>query len=240
MKGKLKRAVVLLSGGLDSATALYLAKKKGYRITCLIFDYGQRHKKEINAAKRIALEAKVAYCVAKIKFPWGGSSLLGKKKIPLYKKPSEKSIPSTYVPARNIIFLSFALSFAEAIKAKAIFIGAHSRDYSGYPDCRHKFLNAFKKAADLGTFAGRNKGGIKIISPLINKDKASIIRLGVKLKVPYKYTWSCYQGGRYPCGKCDSCYYRNKGFKDAGIPDPFLRDTQSAKATGVPIKRHER
>jgi 7-cyano-7-deazaguanine synthase len=225
MKGKLKRAVVLLSGGLDSATVLYLAKKRGYRITCLIFDYGQRHKKEINAAKRIAIEAKVAYCTLKIKFPWGGSSLLGKKKIPLNKKSLGKSIPSTYVPARNIIFLSFALSFAEVIKSEAIFIGAHSRDYSGYPDCRPKFLNAFKKVADLGTFTGIRKRGIKVISPLIDKDKADIIRLGIKLKVPYKYTWSCYQGGSYPCGKCDSCYYRKKGFKDVGILDPLFRDT---------------
>jgi len=237
MKNEAKRAIVLLSGGLDSATALYIAKNKGYKITCLIFDYGQRHRKEIEAAKRIAREAENPYCVGKIKFPWGGSSLLGKEKIPEHGKFLSKNIPSTYVPARNIIFLSFALSFAEAIKAKVVFIGAHSQDYSGYPDCRPEFLNAFRMAAALGTAAGVSKKGVKIIAPLINKNKSDIIKLGIKLKVPYKYTWSCYEGGRIPCGKCDSCYYRAKGFREAGIPDPSLRDTQSANREGVPRRR---
>jgi 7-cyano-7-deazaguanine synthase len=222
MKAKAKRGVVLLSGGLDSATVLYLAREKGYELVGLIFDYGQRHKKEIEAAKNLSREAKIGYLVEKIKIPWGGSSLLGKNnRIPHYHKMPLDKVPSTYVPARNIIFLSFALSFAESIKAEAVFIGAHSQDYSGYPDCRMEFLNAFRKVAQLGTAAGRGEQGIKIEAPLIRMDKAGIIRLGLKLNVPYRLTWSCYQGGRYPCGRCDSCYYRAKGFKQIGIPDPI-------------------
>jgi len=228
----MKRAVVLLSGGLDSATVLYMARKQGYDCHCLIFDYGQRHRKEINAAKRIAQGTLSSYRIEKIKLPWGGSALLGKNKtLPRHHKHSVNDIPSTYVPARNIIFLSFALSFAEAVGASAIFIGAHAQDYSGYPDCRPQFLNAFRKAAALGTASGVNKHGIKIIAPLINKNKSGIIKAGMKLGVPYYLTWSCYKGGSKPCGVCDSCYYRAKGFSESGF-----RDTQQTKAKGVPIK----
>ncbi|MBM3244110.1 MAG: 7-cyano-7-deazaguanine synthase QueC [Candidatus Omnitrophica bacterium] len=224
MKHRFKRAVVLLSGGLDSATVLYLAKKNGYKVTCLIFDYGQHHRKEILWAKKIARKAKVHYCVEKIKLPWGGSVLLGRSKhIPTHHSRLKDDIPSTYVPARNIIFLSFALSFAEALGANSVFIGAHTQDYSGYPDCRKQFLAAFKKAAALGTASGISKQGIKIIAPLINKDKAGIIRLGMRLGVPYHLTWSCYEGDKVPCGKCDSCYYRAKGFREAGVDDPAIR-----------------
>ncbi|OQB12739.1 MAG: 7-cyano-7-deazaguanine synthase [Candidatus Omnitrophica bacterium ADurb.Bin205] len=223
MKIKARKAVVLLSGGLDSATVLYLAKNKGYEPVSLIFDYGQRHRKEIEAAKNISRKAEVPYRIEKISLPWGGSSLLGKNnKIPRFGKSLPNKIPSTYVPARNIIFLSFALSLAESLKAEAVFIGAHSLDYSGYPDCRRNFLTAFSRAAALGTASGVNKQGIKIIAPLINKRKSGIIKLGARLKVPYRLTWSCYEGGKLPCGKCDSCYYRAKGFKEAGIKDPAL------------------
>jgi len=128
-------------------------------------------------------------------------------------------VPSTYVPARNIIFLSFALSFAETIKASAIFIGAHAQDYSGYPDCRPEFFKAFEKTAKTGTASGDK---IKIIAPLLHKNKSQIIRLGQRLGVPFELTWSCYRGKKYPCGKCDSCYYRAKGFKEAGFLDPLL------------------
>ena len=230
---KPKQAVVLLSGGLDSAVALYYAKAKGYKCLCLIFDYGQRHKKEILQAQKIAKAAGCAYQLLKISFPWKGSALLNKK-IKILEKISS-GVPVTYVPGRNIIFLSFAISLAETLKARAVFIGAHSQDYSGYPDCRPEFLDAFKEAATLGTAAGVNKKGIKIIAPLINKSKSEIIKLGLKLKVPFHLTWSCYSGTRSPCGKCDSCYYRAKGFKEAGIIDPSLRDTQSANREGVPI-----
>jgi 7-cyano-7-deazaguanine synthase len=131
-------------------------------------------------------------------------------------------IPSTYVPARNIIFLSFALSYAEAIGARAIFIGAHSQDYSGYPDCRPEFYRAFSQIITTGTKTGIEKRSIKIETPLIHKAKAEIIRLGARLGVPFEFTWSCYQGGNRPCGKCDSCCFRAKGFKEAGITDPLL------------------
>jgi len=223
MKNKPRRAVVLLSGGLDSATVLYLAQNKGYEVTCLIFDYGQHHKKEIEAAKRIAREAKAGYRIEKIRLAWGGSSLLGSgSKIPRHHKRRLNQVPSTYVPARNIIFLSFALSFAEASGASAVFIGAHTQDYSGYPDCRPEFLKAFRRAAALGTASGVNKRGIRIIAPLINKNKSGIIKAGLKLGVPYHLSWSCYEGKEAPCGRCDSCYYREKGFKEAGVADPGL------------------
>jgi len=217
----------LLSGGLDSATTLYFARSQGYKCFCLIFDYGQRHKREIESAKKIARAANCPYKIIKINLPWKGSALLDKKiKIPklanLRTCELANKIPSTYVPARNIIFLSFALSFAETIGAKAIFIGAHSQDYSGYPDCRPEFYRAFDRVISVGTKSGVEKKEIKIRTPLIDKTKAQIIRLGKKLGVPFELTWSCYEGGRVPCGKCDSCYFRAKGFKEAGIPDPFF------------------
>jgi 7-cyano-7-deazaguanine synthase len=213
-----RQAVILLSGGLDSAVTLYLAKKKGYRCFCLIFDYGQRHRREILAAKKIARQAACSFKVLRIGLPWGGSSLLDRR---LKLSRSTGGIPNTYVPARNIIFLSFALSYAEAIGAQALFIGAHTGDYSGYPDCRREFYRAFIKAARAGTKAGAAGQGIKIVTPIINKNKAGIIRLGAKLGVPFGFTWSCYRGGRVPCGCCDSCYYRAKGFREAGIKDPL-------------------
>jgi 7-cyano-7-deazaguanine synthase len=217
MKNRLPaQAVVLLSGGLDSATVLYLARARGYKCRCLIFDYGQSHRKEIFQAIKLAKAAACDYKILKINFPWKGSALLDKN-IDIPKKISNK-VPATYVPARNIIFLSFALSFAESIQARAIFIGAHAQDYSGYPDCRPEFFEAFIKMAKVGTVKGNS---IKILAPLLNKNKAEIIRIGKKLKVPFHLTWSCYRGQAEPCGKCDSCYYRAKGFKDAGLVDPL-------------------
>lgn len=217
------RAIVLLSGGLDSATTLYIAKQAGYKCLSLIFDYGQRHKKEIDSARKIAESANCPWQVLKIDFPWKGSALLEKKiNVPEYSK-STVNIPSTYVPARNIIFLSFAASFAEASGASVIYIGAHAQDYSGYPDCRQEFFEAFTKVIACGTKAGVEKKAVRIKAPLISKTKAQIIRLGRRLGVPFESTWSCYRGGNSPCGKCDSCYFRAKGFLEAGIIDPLLQ-----------------
>jgi len=215
----LPRAVVLLSGGLDSATTLYFARKKGFRCFCLIFDYGQRHKKEIGSAVKIAQDAGASYKIIKISLPWQGSALLDKR---IKISRGKKGIPNTYVPGRNIIFLSFALSYAEAIGAGAIFIGAHIQDYSGYPDCRPQFYQAFGRVISTGTKSGVEKKEIRIITPLINKGKAEIIRLGENLGVPFALTRSCYEGASRPCGRCDSCYFRARGFKEAGIIDPAL------------------
>lgn len=215
----MRRAIILLSGGLDSTTTLYYAKAQGHKCYALIFDYGQRHKRELRSAVAVAKLAKVPYRLIKIKLPWKGSSLLDSRyALPVthlsraesrdYVRKIGQKIPSTYVPARNTIFLSFALSYAEAIGAKTIFIGANAIDYSGYPDCRPEYYRAFQKVIETGTKAKK----IKIITPLIKMTKEQIIRLGRSLGAPLDITWSCYAGGRKPCGVCDSCRLREKGF----------------------------
>jgi 7-cyano-7-deazaguanine synthase len=212
------KAIVLLSGGLDSSTTLFFAKSQGYACHCLGFDYGQLHKKELLAAKTIAREADCPFEVVTIGLPWKGSALLDRKvKMPKGRKLDAKDIPVTYVPARNIIFLSFAASYAEAIKARHIFIGANAVDYSGYPDCRPEFIKSYQTMLSKGLKAGVEGKGIKVQTPLIHLSKEKIIRLAVKLGVPLLKTWSCYQGGAKPCGVCDSCRLRDKGFKDAGF-----------------------
>lgn len=221
-----KKAVILLSGGLDSATTLYYARSKGYSCECLIFDYGQRHKKEIRSAKKIARSCGAKYEIIKINLPWKGSSLLDTKmSIPEGRSPGrmKKNIPDTYVAARNTIFLSFATSYAEVRGAEAIFIGANAIDFSDYPDCRPAYYEAFRKVIRQGTKAGIGRRPIKIITPLIDKTKARIIKMGTRLKVPYEYTWSCYKGARRPCLECDSCILRAKGFREAGLNDPALK-----------------
>lgn len=218
-----KKAVILLSGGLDSATTLYYAKQKGYQTHCLIFDYGQRHRKEIRQAVKIAKHSRSDYRVVRIALPWKGSALLDKSlKLPKNRRIIPTEIPATYVPARNIIFLSFAASYAEAIGADTIFIGANAVDYSGYPDCRPEFYKAYQLALKRGLKTGVEGKAIEIYTPLIRKTKAQIIKLGLRLKAPYYLTWSCYQGGRKPCGRCDSCLLRQKGFQQAQHKDHFL------------------
>jgi len=201
----MKKAVVLLSGGMDSAVTLYIARRQGYKAHCLIFDYGQRHRKEITFAKRLAKRAESGYSLLKIKLPWKGSALLDKN-VAVPEDRNFSGIPVTYVPARNTIFISFALSCAEAIGAKAIFIGANARDFSGYPDCRPLY---FKKFNDLLKKATKDKG-ISIKTPLLYRTKKEIAGMGKKLKVPFDITWSCYKGGKTPCGKCDACRLREK------------------------------
>ena len=209
----MKKAVVLLSGGMDSAVTLFIAKRSGYKASCLTFEYGQRHKKEILFARKLAKAAKSQHITLKISLPWKKSALLDKNiKVPENRNISEKeNVPVTYVPARNTIFLSFALSYAEAIGAKAVFIGANAIDFSGYPDCRPKYYKTFnelfKKATKLK--------GIKIITPLLYKTKEDIVKLGKKLGVNFNLTWSCYKGARKPCGVCDACRLREKGFQSA-------------------------
>ena len=220
----MKKAVVLLSGGLDSATTLYVARKKGYEIFCLIFDYGQRHKKEMQSARQLAKASGVEHSTLKIALPWKGSALLDKAvPLPRKRKNCADNIPSTYVPSRNTIFLSYALSCAESIEAEAVFIGANAVDYSGYPDCRPEYFREFQHIVRVGTKAGVEGRGIKINVPLLNKTKAQIIKWGMRLKVPYELTWSCYDGGKVPCLTCDSCVLRAKGFKDAGVIDPAIK-----------------
>ncbi len=215
-------AIVLLSGGLDSATALYYAKNRGWRVRAMIFDYRQRHKKEIPAAKKIAERAGCPFTVIKLPIPPKGSSLVDKETaLPARRRIDPRRIPSTYVPARNIVFLSFGVSYAEARGAEAVFIGANAVDYSGYPDCRPEFFRAFGKAVEKGTKSGVRGKPVRILTPLIRKTKAQIIRTGTQLGVPYHLTWSCYRGGRKPCGVCDSCRLRARGFREAGIRDPL-------------------
>lgn len=205
-----KTCIVLLSGGIDSTTTLYYAKSKNYKCYALIFNYGQRHNREIRSAVAVAKRAKTPYQIIKIKLPWKGSSLLDRSIRISGHREIGKKIPSTYVPGRNTIFLSFALSCAEAIGAKAVFIGANAIDFSGYPDCRPEYYKAFQKLICKGTKAKN----IKIITPLIKMTKSQIIKLGLKLGAPLGLTWSCYMGGKRPCGVCDSCRIRERGFKE--------------------------
>ncbi len=218
-------AVCLLSGGLDSATALFIARKESFTPLALTIDYGQLHRKELESAKQIAKHLGIEHQIVSIQLPWGGSALLDSKiQIPENRSAGEipNEIPVTYVPARNTIFLSIAASFAEARGAQTIFIGVNALDYSGYPDCRPDYMKSFEEALKRGTKCGVEGKSIEIKTPLIQLKKSEIIRLGHTLGVPFEWTWSCYKGGKFPCGVCDSCLLREKGFKEAGIDDPLL------------------
>ncbi len=223
-----KKAVVLLSGGIDSSTILAVAKDSGYEMYAISFRYGQRHHFEIDAAKKIAGKMGVKeHLILDIDLSsFGGSALTDDIPVPKREKVEDigEEIPVTYVPARNIIFLSLALGWAEVLGASDIFIGVNVVDYSGYPDCREEFIKAFEKAADLGTRNGVEGKRINIHTPLISLTKAEIIKRGLKLEVDYSLTHSCYdpdEEGR-ACGKCDSCLIRKKGFKEAGVEDPTV------------------
>ncbi|HEC16665.1 MAG TPA: 7-cyano-7-deazaguanine synthase QueC [Sedimenticola sp.] len=216
------KAVVLISGGLDSATTLAIARERGYDCHALSLDYGQRHRVELKAAHWVAESFGVReHKVIGIDLGGIGGSALTDRAIAVPEQP-EEGIPATYVPARNMVFLSLALGWAEVIGARDIFIGVTAVDYSGYPDCRGEFIRAFEAAANLGTRAGVEGRRFRIQTPLIDLSKAEIIREGARLGVDYGLTVSCYQAdseGR-ACGACDSCRYRIQGFEQAGLPDP--------------------
>lgn len=218
----MKKAVILLSGGLDSATVLAIARDQGYVCHALSFDYGQRHGAELNAAKRIAHEARVVeHKLVRIGLDSIGGSALTDTRIAVPDQP-QPGIPVTYVPARNTVFLAFALGWAEVLGANDIFIGVNAVDFSGYPDCRPEFIRAFEQLARLATKAGVEGQEFRIHIPLIHLSKAEIIRTGVALGVDYAHTVSCYAADDYgrACGVCDSCRLRAAGFEAAGLPDP--------------------
>lgn len=219
-----KKAICLLSGGLDSTTALYSAVRDGYRPLALTLEYGQRHAREVRSARDIAKRLGIEWQSIPIRLPWGGSALLdGGISVPLNRAVDAMSreIPATYVPARNTIFLSFAFSWAEAAGAEAVVIGANAVDYSGYPDCRPEYLETMEEVFRKATKTGAEGGRIKILAPLLRMTKAEIVKFGKELGVPFERTWSCYLGGETPCGRCDSCLLRAKGFEEAGVADPL-------------------
>jgi 7-cyano-7-deazaguanine synthase len=220
------KAVVLLSGGIDSATTLAIAKAEGFQIYALSFDYNQRHKRELESASMVASALGVekhlvlSFDLREI----GGSALTSDIEVPKVRMKDLSIIPVTYVPARNTIFLSYALAWAEVLECSDIFIGVNAIDYSGYPDCRPEYIQAFEHMANLATKAGvEGRTRTRIHAPLAELGKAAIVRLGMDTGLDFSLTHSCYdpdEGGR-PCGQCDSCLLRRKGFSEAGIPDPL-------------------
>jgi 7-cyano-7-deazaguanine synthase len=226
-----KKAVIILSGGLDSTTCMGMALEQGYELYPLTFDYGQRHHIEVENARSVAEYYGVTkqHKVIKLGFlrDFGGSALTDQTiDVPVGEEEASE-IPVTYVPGRNLLFLSIATSFAEASEADAIYIGVNALDYSGYPDCRPAFIHKFEEVIALATKIGVEGNGLQIATPLIELSKAEIIREGVRLKVPYHLTTSCYNGRAEACGICDSCRLRLKGFADAGLKDPIAYEQQS-------------
>ena len=220
------KAVILLSGGLDSSTVLYQAKASGCECYAISFDYQQRHRGELHAAVAIAHSAGVIdhKLVSFDLRQWGGSALTDDSiDLPRLSSMTEMSqnIPVTYVPARNTIFLSFGLAYAETVGAHEVYIGVNALDYSGYPDCRPDYIQAMQEVFRLGTKQGREGQAITIVAPLINLKKTEIIQLGNSLGVPWEQTWSCYSGDYICCGVCDSCQLRLAAFAELGIPDPL-------------------
>lgn len=232
-----KRAVLLLSGGLDSTTLLALATSEGYAVHALSFNYGQRHSTELSSAKKVARRyGVVQHAVVEIDLRvFGGSALTADFPVPKDRDLSvaDAEIPVTYVPARNTIFLSYALAFAEVVGAREIFIGVNALDYSGYPDCRPEFIAAFERMANLATRAGveaKDEPAIRIRTPLIDMSKREIIELGLRLGVDYSITTSCYDPGAdgEACGRCDACQLRLRGFSEAGANDPAIYAASTA------------
>ena len=218
-----KKAIVLSSGGLDSSTCLYIAKESGYKLYALSFDYGQRHRKELEASEKVCKVVEVKeHRILSLPKPTG-TALTGYGEIPKGRNLTEmaEEIPVSYVPARNTIFIALALQYAEEVDADAIFTGVTAIDYSGYPDCRPEYIEAWQKLINLATKKTTTGGRISLITPLLHLYKAEIIQEGLRLGLDYGMTWSCYNGGEKACGKCDSCLLRLKGFKEADAIDPL-------------------
>lgn len=229
-----KKAVVLLSGGLDSTTVLAIAHAEGYELHALSFDYGQRHQREIDAANAVAHHYGVTLhkTITIDLRAFGGSALTADIAVPHTRNLEEMAhdIPITYVPARNTIFLSFALAYAEVGGANDIFLGINAIDYSGYPDCRPEYLEAYERMANLATRASTQDGRVlRLHAPLVRMSKADIVRKGTELGVPYELTWSCYEGDERACGTCDSCLLRLNGFAEAGRRDPIAYAQTSSR-----------
>jgi len=218
----MSKAVVLLSGGLDSTTTLAKAIADGNEVTALSFNYGQRHSKELISASNVAKHYGVEHVIVNIDLSMFRSALTNKEiDVPENRDESQMGgdIPVTYVPSRNIIMMSVAAGLCESIDAEKIYIGANVIDYSGYPDCRPEFFYAFEKMLEVGTKAGVERHPIKIETPILSLSKAEIVKLGKELEAPLHLTWSCYEGGEKACGRCDSCQLRLKGFEEAGYKD---------------------
>ena len=227
----MNKAVVLLSGGLDSATTAAIAIAEGYQAIALSFRYGQRHQRELDAATKIAkiLGIREHYVVDVNLSQWGGSSLTDKSMTIPQQGIQPEIIPSTYVPGRNTVFIAIALSLAEAKNAQAIYLGINAVDYSGYPDCRPEYLQAYQQLANLSSKVGIEGNSLQLVAPLVNDSKADIVRRALKLNVPIADTWSCYQGGETPCGLCDSCRIRDRALLEAGRLDLTSEATKSQK-----------
>ena len=217
----MNKAVVLLSGGLDSATTAAIAIAEGYEAIALSFNYGQRHEKELKAAKKIveALKIKEHFITDINLSQWGGSSLTDSSMTIPQSGVNSDLIPSTYVPGRNTVFIAIALSLAEAKNARAIYLGINAVDYSGYPDCRPEYLQAYQQLANLSSKAGVEGDAPQLIAPLVQNSKVDIVRRALELNIPIADTWSCYQGGETPCGLCDSCRIRDRALIEAGRED---------------------
>lgn len=222
----MKKAIVLLSGGLDSSTALYVAKKEGFdELYALTFEYGQKHDREIRSASAIAKAVGVReHKIVRLMLnAWKGSSLTDPDVVIQDGDADRTDIPDTYVPARNMVFLSVAASYADALDITDIFIGVSEMDYSGYVDCREEFIRSMEQTINLGTVLGaEKKQKITIHAPFLRMTKADEVKLGTKLGVDFSLTWSCYRGGEKPCGTCDSCLLRARAFAEAGIIDPLV------------------
>ena len=217
----MNKAIVLLSGGLDSATTAAIAIAQGYEVIALSFRYGQRHQKELEAAGKVATALGIKeHFITDINLSqWGGSSLTDASMTIPQEGLQPDIIPSTYVPGRNTVFIAIALSLAEAKQAQAIYLGINAVDYSGYPDCRPEYLDAFQQLANLSSKAGVEGNAPQLIAPLVKDSKADIVRRALELNVPIADTWSCYQGGAKPCGLCDSCRIRDRAFIEVGRED---------------------